>query len=320
MSRYLNVDSDNIKTPENEMMNRVTMTDMMATKTDRIDRAEPGQSATRGLLLDLWRSDPLLVGTGLFLLAVFLAFGAGIALDARTILGAPAWLKPAKFAISTAIYCLTLAWFFTYLPDWPRTRRIVGRLTAATMLIEVAIVGLQALRGTTSHFNVGTALDATLFTIMAAAIAAQTVSTFVVGAALFRQRFADRAMGWALRAGMTLSILGALVGGLMTAGPTATQLEKARTTGHMTTVGAHTVGGEDGGPGLPGLGWSTRNGDLRVPHFFGLHAIQALPLFAFLIRRRPQPLRASLVRAATVTYALMFALLLSQALSGTPLL
>ena len=32
--------------------------------------------------------------------------------------GAPAWLKPAKFAASIAIYTLTLAWVFTYLPEW----------------------------------------------------------------------------------------------------------------------------------------------------------------------------------------------------------
>ena len=256
----------------------------------------------------------------MLLLLVFLAFIAGMALDPRTVLGAPAWLKPAKFAISTAIYCLSLAWVFTHLPDWPRTRRIVGRMTVLVMWTEVAIVSLQAWRGTTSHFNVGTTLDATLFAIMGVAIFSQTASTFAVAAALWRQRFEDRAMGWALRAGMTLTILGALVGGLMTAKPTAAQIEDARVTGRLTTVGAHTVGGPDGGPGLPGLGWSTVKGDLRVPHFFGLHAIQALPLFAFLIGRGPRRGGASVVVAAAVAYALLFAFLLEQALRGVPLI
>ena len=36
----------------------------------------------------------------------------GMLVDPRIITGAPAWLKPFKFAISTAIYSLTLAWIF----------------------------------------------------------------------------------------------------------------------------------------------------------------------------------------------------------------
>ncbi len=81
----------------------------------------------------LWRTDPVLVATGVFLAALIVPFGVGILVDPRVITGAPAWLKPLKFAVSTALYCFTLAWVFTYLPDWPRLRRIVGRGTAAAL-------------------------------------------------------------------------------------------------------------------------------------------------------------------------------------------
>ena len=67
----------------------------------------------------LWRTDPVLVGTGLFLAALTVPFGLGLLLDPRIITGAPAWLKPLKFAVSTAIYTFTLAWVFTFLPAWP---------------------------------------------------------------------------------------------------------------------------------------------------------------------------------------------------------
>ena len=99
----------------------------------------------------LWQTDPWLTGAGLVMLAALGGAAVGLAVDQRTITGMPAWLKPAKFALSTAIYMFTLAWVFTYLPDCARTRRIVGRTTAAILVMEVAIIGLQAWRGTNDY-------------------------------------------------------------------------------------------------------------------------------------------------------------------------
>ena len=181
----------------------------------------------RMFLERLWAADPVLTGTGLFLTALLAASAVGIVVDSREITGAPAWLKPAKFAASTAIYSLTLAWIFTYLPDWTRTRRLVGRATALIFLIELAIIDWQAWRGTTSHFNVGTPLDATLFAVMGTAIVLQTLASVAVAVALWRQHFADRALGWALRLGLVITIVGASTGGLMTR-PTGEQLAEAR--------------------------------------------------------------------------------------------
>ncbi len=282
--------------------------------------AAPYPDALRGLLHALWKVDPILTGAGLGLLLLFPIFAALVLLDPREIVGAPAWLKPAKFAVSTGVYSLTLAWVFTHLPNWPATRRIVGRVTALAMVVEVALIALQAFRGTTSHFNVATVFDAVLFTIMGFAIFSQTLSTVAVAIALWRNQFADAAMGWALRAGMTITIMGASVGGLMTAGPTPEQMAEIKATGRVSVVGAHTVGGPDGGPGLPGVGWSTRHGDLRVPHFFGLHALQALPLFALMLRRRPSPRNVLVVQTAALLYAFLFVLLLIEARMGIPLL
>ncbi len=227
----------------------------------------------------------MLTAAALLMGAALVGSVIGLIVDPRMITGAPAWLKPAKFAVSTAIYMLTLAWIFTQLPDWPRTRRVVGWVTAVILVLEVAIIDTQAWRGTTSHFNVGTILDGVLFSIMGLAIVVQTVTSVAVAVALWRQRFGDRALGWALRFGMVITILGASTGGLMTR-PTVAQLEEAGATGRMTIAGAHTVGAPDGGPGLPGTGWSVEHGDLRIPHFVGLHAMQILPLLALALRRR----------------------------------
>ena len=269
----------------------------------------------------LWRASAPLTATGLLMLVALAIAAIGLVFDPRVITGAPAWLKPAKFAVSIAIYTFTLAWIFSLLPEWTRTRRVVGWTTAVVMLLEVTIIDLQAIRGTTSHFNTSTPLDAALFTTMGAAIVVQTLSTIAVAVALWRQRFEDPALGWALRLGMMITIVGALTGGLMTR-PTAQQLDAARAGQPMTVAGAHTVGAVDGGPGLPGTGWSTEHGDLRVPHFVGLHALQVLPVVAFFLARRrlSDTVRVRLTLTASASYVALFGILLSQALRGQPVL
>jgi hypothetical protein len=268
---------------------------------------------------DLWQTDAPLTATGLLMIGALAAALAGLWLDPRTIGGAPAWLKPAKFGASTAIYSLTLAWLFRYLGAWQRTRRAVSWTTAVVLVLEVAIISMQAWRGTTSHFNVGTPLDAALFSIMGAAIFLQTAVSIAVAVALWRERFSDRALAWALRLGMTLTIVGATTGGLMTR-PTEAQLADARAGRGLPLAGAHTVGAPDGGAGLPGTGWSVAHGDLRVPHFVGLHAIQAFGLFTLLIGTRwSGARRVRLVLAAAASYTALFALLLWQALRGQSL-
>jgi hypothetical protein len=292
---YIDVDAGNIA-PEEVHMGRVIS----------------GIAAT---VATLWRADRPLTAVGLIMLGPLAASVAGLWLDPTTISGAPAWLKPAKFAASIAIYSLTLAWIFAYLPEWPKTRRVVGWTTAIVLALELIIIDLQAWRGTTSHFNVGTPLDVVLFSVMGAAIVLQTLTSVAVAVALWRQQFADRALGWALRFGMTLTIVGAFTGGLMTR-PTPAQLEGARLAQRMAVAGAHTVGAPDGGPGLPGTGWSREAGDLRVPHFVGLHAVQVLPLVALLLRRRvaSTPRRTRLTTVAASSYAALFGILLWQAL------
>jgi hypothetical protein len=273
------------------------------------------------MVATLWRASAPLTVTGFSMLAVLALTALGLAVDPRVVTGAPVWLKPAKFAISISIYAFTLAWMFSFIGSWVRTRQVVGWTTAIVMFVEMAIIALQAYRGTTSHFNASTPLDIALFSVMGLAIVVQTVSSIAVAVALWRQPFADAALGRALRLGMTMTIVGAFTGGLMTA-PTEQQLAAARAGEAMTIAGAHTVGAPDGGPGIPGTGWSTEHGDLRVPHFLGLHALQALPIVAMVLARRKvhDTRRARLVAIAAASYATLFGILLTQALRGQSLL
>jgi hypothetical protein len=246
----------------------------------------------------LWAVSPALVGTAvvhLGLLALFLAAGL---VDERLVTGQPVWVKPAKFAASISLYTLTLAWLLSHVEGRRRAVRAVGAVTAVGMAIEILIIGGQAARGVPSHFNTTSALNGVLFSVMGVSILVVWLAGFVALWLLVRQRFADRALGLALRLGLFVSLVGAGLGGLMTQ-PTAAQRAELAGGTVPRAMGAHAVGAPDDGAGLPGVGWSTRGGDLRVPHFLGLHAMQALPLLALWLLRRERRARAQLAAASS---------------------
>ncbi len=62
------------------------------------------------------------------------------------------------------------------------------------LIVEVAIIAVQAGRGTTSHFNTATVFDAILFSIMGFGIVTQTITSVAVAVALWRQPFSNRVL------------------------------------------------------------------------------------------------------------------------------
>jgi hypothetical protein len=204
-----------------------------------------------------------------------------------------------------------MAWLFQYLPNFKKVTGRIGKALAAILIIEVAIIDFQAARGLPSHFNVSTAENATLWGIMGVSIGVLLVLSIWLTVLLFRQTFQDPAWGWALRLGMLISVLGSASGGLMT-GPTAAQLEQMH---HAppTAIGAHTVGAPDGGPSIAAVSWSREHGDLRIPHFIGLHALQIIPFLAWWRGRKRT---RAFVFATAGSYLALYLLLTWQALRG----
>jgi hypothetical protein len=135
----------------------------------------------------------------------------------------------------------------------------------------------------------------------------------------FRQTFASPVRTWGIRLGLVGALFGGAVGFIMPR-PTPAQVESLRAGRPTPLLGAHAVGVPDGGPGLPVTRWSTEGGDLRVPHFIGLHALQLLPLVAWLIERRRRQTRARAIVALGVGWIGLVAVTLVQALRGQPLL
>jgi hypothetical protein len=260
---------------------------------------------------------PLMTVAALMLVSTVVCL-VGLLVDPRQVTGLDTWAKPLKFSLSILLYSVTWAWLIAHLPRWSRAAHIAGTVIAVALIVEQALILGAAAAGTTSHFNVSTPLAQAIWGAMAVSITMLYLGTFLTTIAVFFLRLPTRSTTFAVRAGAVIALAGLGLAYLMT-GPTAQQLHD-----FQGIAGAHTVGLPDGGPGLPILGWSTVGGDLRIPHFIGMHALQVLPLFAVLLGwagRHWRPLaddrvRLRLMVIATAAYTGAVVLVTAQALAG----
>jgi len=257
------------------------------------------------MIAELRARDPLLFWTGALMAAGLAVAMVAAIIDTRLVLGINPWIKPIKFLTSITIFLWSAAWFMAETRPRPRARAVVRWVFVVAMVTEISLIALQAGRGTTSHFNVGTPLDGAIFAVMGLMITVNTVGAMLLLWLLRRDTPTYRTgYLWGVRLGVALFILASLQGWLIV--------------GHM----AHTVPGPDGGPGLPLVNWSTEHGDLRVAHFFGMHALQALPLLGYILDRATTaaaPTRRLLVLATAIAWIAVMAALLTMALRGHPL-
>ena len=270
-----------------------------------------------------WRTNRPLTFLGAAMLVTLAVTLGGLVVDDRVITGAPAWLKPAKFAVSIAIYSFTLLWLLNFVEGHRRLVALISWGTTLAFVVEMSAIVGQVMRGTTSHFNFATPFDAAVWGTMATAIVILRLLNLLTAVLLLRQRLPAPAFAWGLRLGVLIAAVGMALAFLMTLRTPAQKAAAVAGQG-MGIVGAHTVGAEDGGPGLPVVGWSTEGGDLRVAHFVGLHAMQVLPLLGWLVASWPAPWlrprdRVALVVIAGLGYLGLVLLLTWQALRAQPL-
>lgn len=203
------------------------------------------------------------------------------------------WYKPFKFAMSIGIYCWTMGWYCSYLPQF--NAKLFSWFTVIALGFEIIYIALQAGRGERSHFNVSTSVYTTLFALMGIAASAVTLYTAYVGVLFLTTSFPGLpdhyvvAIRWAIFIFVIFSFEGAVMGSRL----------------------SHTIGGADGAHGIPILNWSLKYGDSRVAHFIGMHALQLLPLLAWYVVKN-----TTAVHVLAVAYLLLATLTLVQALNG----
>ena len=254
------------------------------------------------MTLELRHRDPLLFWTGAAMMLTFVVVTLISISDTRLILGLNPWIKPMKFLTSITIFLWTVAWFMPETRPNQRLRHLVRWTISSAMVIEIACIILQSARGTTSHFNQASAFDVVIFAVMGVTIFVNTAA-MAIFLSLIRRDTPPRRAGylWGIRLGVAIFLLASLEGAIIVAN------------------NAHTVGAPDGGPGLPFVNWSTTAGDLRIAHFFGMHAMQALPLLGFILDKSRAPAR-NLVFAVSIIWLAIMSGLLMLAIQGRPLL
>ena len=214
------------------------------------------------------------------------------------ILGINAWIKPFKFFFSSVIFSWSIGWYMGYLKQ-QKSVRIYSWVVVIVLVFETTYIAIQTARGELSHFNVSSKFYGYMFSLMGFAITLMTLWTLYIGILFSKDKFPNLPVAyiWGIRLGIFMFVIFAIEGGLM---------------GRYLS---HTIGAPDGGPGLPLINWSSQFGDLRIAHFFGMHALQILPLVAFYVLKKT---------SYTIIFALLyFALtttLLVRALMALPLI
>ncbi|MBC8754305.1 hypothetical protein H2O64_06455 [Kordia sp. YSTF-M3] len=230
----------------------------------------------------------------------------GLFIDERTLIGVNVWIKPLKFCISGAIYIMTVGFLITKYPYSTRKKNILNNIVSWTLLFEIGIIVYQAARGVRSHYNQESLFDGLLFAAMGILIAINVLIMvlFAFDSARLKLK-TTKSIQVAIFLGWIVIIVGSWVGG------------------QMISQMSHNVGVADGGEGLPLVNWSTVAGDLRIAHFFGLHGIQIIPLFAFILSKKWKTSTKNQIIAVVLfglLYAAWIGYMFYQAKQGIPLI
>lgn len=247
-------------------------------------------------------------------LALLLVSSLAWVLDDRTLQGVSVWSKPMKFNVSFAVHMATVLLFVRLLTARAQTSPVLGWslvLMATATLVELGYIFLQAARGRASHFNFDTAWEQIFYyRVMGGAALIVIAATIILGMLVWHH--GNPKIGIGLRNGAVLGTVFGSLATLMTAGALAS--------GAVTSTG-HWVGGVlSDANGLPLFGWSMSGGDLRVPHFFATHLVQALPALGWVIDRLRLPVPNALLAVGLAGGLTIVVATYLQASSGSPLI
>ncbi len=222
-------------------------------------------------LKEFMAREPDLVATAALFLAFMLPTLIAYTLDNRVLADVNVWLKPLKFEASLSLYFLTLAWFYPLTDTGFRASKL-GKFVVWGAIIpssgELAYITFRAAQGQGSHFNATTPSAAVLYAFMGvgAIILTSASAALAWGINRGKNRETNPTYRFAAITGLSMTAVLGIVQGLILGG----------SSGHSVGIpAANDVL-------VPVMGWSRSLGDLRVSHFFAIHAEQIIPAFGAL--------------------------------------
>ena len=259
------------------------------------------------LFAEFDRRHPLLTRYGIALLALGAVAMALQIVDPRTLAsGVNIWIKPAKFFVSVGVFALTAAWFMGYVRPERRTSLLM-RITAWALIVsgsfELIYIVNQAAQAQESHFNLSTGFHIAMYALMGIFAVLLTATTLPLAWEIARRPAPglQRSFVAAVTIGLVLTfVLGGWMGSYMSS-----------QTGHAV--------GQVGGS-VPIFGWNRMGGDLRIAHFFGIHAEQAIPLIAVAAASLPSPARWATVLGGSAIYSALTIAVFLQAVAARALI
>ena len=254
------------------------------------------------LIKDLYKRNSLLTTLGTINFVLALVLGIIALFNTETILGLNSMIKPMKFSLSIGIYAYTMAWLLSYVNNQNKVKWY-SRTAMVVFIVEQFAIISQAFRGELSHFNTTSIYGGILYALMGVFITILTFHTLYIAIVfIFQKSYSiSPTLALSIKIGLVLFVVFSFFGG------------------YMSAINRHSMGGDDGGLGLPMLNWSTIHGDLRVPHFFGLHTLQIIPLFGYYISSKTKFANPKmLVWGFTILYLAFVLFTLNEALEGKP--
>lgn len=252
----------------------------------------------------LFSRQPLLVSFAIVLLLFCCVTLWLQGIDHRLIDGVNVWVKPTKFLISIAVFSVTQAFFMGYVQPSRRSKwhvqfAIWGLLVFSAF--EIAYIVWQAHLGQVSHFNISDPFHIIMYALMGVGAVALTLTMLPLAYEIERHPVLG------LQSEYRFAIVAALY---------FSTFVTLAVAGYMSSQAGHFVGAT--GAYLPIMGWNLVGGDLRVAHFFALHAHQLFPLAALIVARADRRMAWSLLIGFMLLYAGVTGLTFVEALKGVP--